>query len=589
MPRQIRIACLIILAGSVLVAGCAMQPAGTQFPGATAGPANKLEAARSAREAGNNSAAWKAVASLDIADLPENQRLDAAELKANIALANHRPRVALKALGAAPRPKSNDDKARVLALKSRALFADGVPKRGLHLMIERERLFSSGDDIFANNQLLWSLISATQPLPSTAGLSHEAVGWVALARIEQTAWEEPGKFNQRIRDWSAKWSAHPANGALLNQIMAKEQARWQYPPEVALLLPLSGTYVKQAQAVEAGLLAAYYRSAQPRPKIAIYDTKGSAAGARAALASARADSAGFIVGPLTPGAVNGLARENPAMPVLALNYLNKDIEAPARFYQFGLSPAQEARSVAERAISQGLARAVVLVPSNGWGKRIANAFTRRLRELGGQVLASAEFRPGAVKFGAQLQSLLGVGASQAREQALVQTVGQPLAFTPRRRRDIQFIFFAASFTTARLLAPQIDYYHGMGLPVYSVSNVYQVDKSSAGLDGVHFPIMPWFVVADGPVERLREKLAGLFPQEWRHYASLYALGYDAWRLVPLLANNAKPLEQPVRGVTGTLDMAPGNVIRRRGVWAHYVGGHIQAANAQTTHAAQAER
>src|SRR5699024_9776882 len=342
---------------------------------------------------------------------------------------------------------------------------------------------------------LWSLISGTQPLPPTTGLSHEAAGWVALARIEQTAWEEPEKFNQRIQDWSAQWPAHPANGALLNQIMAEEQARWQYPPEVAFLLPLSGSYAKQARAVEAGLLAAYYRSAQPRPKIAIYDTKGSAAGARAALANARAASAGFIVGPLTPGAVNGLAAANPAMPVLALNYLDKDVDAPARFYQFGLSPTQEARSVAERAISRGLARAVVLVPSNGWGKRIANAFTRRLRELGGQVLASAEFQPGAVKFGAQLQSLLGVGTSQAREQALAQTVSQPLAFTPRRRGDIQFIFFAASFTTARLLVRQIGYYRGMGLPVCSVSNVYQVGQSPDDLDGVHFPTIPWFVVA----------------------------------------------------------------------------------------------
>ncbi len=526
---------------------------------------------------------------MDIADLPENQQLDAAELKADIALANHRPGVALKSLEAAPRPKSNDDKARVLALKACALFADGEPKRGLHLMIEREQLYNSDDDIFANNQLLWSLISGTDALPSTTGLSHEATGWVALARIEQTAWEEPEKFNQRVQAWSAKWPAHPANGALLSQIMAKEQARWQYPPQVAFLLPLSGAYAKQAQAVEAGLLAAYYRSAQPRPSIAIYDTKGSAEGARAALSSARAASAGFIVGPLTPGAVQGLAGENPAMPVLALNYLNKDEAAPDRFYQFGLSPAQEARSVAERAVSRGLSRAVVLVPSNGWGKRIANAFTRRLRELGGQVLASAEFQPGAVKFGAQLQSLLGLGASQTREQDLAQTVGQPLAFTPRRRRDIQFIFFAAPFTTARLLVPQIDYYHGMGLPVYSVSNVFQVGQSPDDLDGVHFPIMPWFVMADGPVKQLREKLAGLYPSKWRHYAGLYALGYDAWRLVPLLANNAKPLAQPVRGVTGTLSMAPDNVIRRHGVWAHYVGGHVravQASSAQTARGAQ---
>src|SRR5699024_2367216 len=154
-----------------------------------------------------------------------------------------------------------------MVLKPRVLFAFGVPARGLAVMIRRGKMLGSQAEVQHNKQQLWALLSNATPLPPKAGLSPVARGWVALARIEQTAWERPDKFNQRIEHWRAQWPGHPANGALLAQILAAEQARFRYPPVVAFLLPLSGPYAEQGRAVEAGLLAAYYHSAEPRPKI----------------------------------------------------------------------------------------------------------------------------------------------------------------------------------------------------------------------------------------------------------------------------------------------------------------------------------
>lgn len=569
---------IAVLAVSALAggfAGCALQPSSGTTTSITGSASNALEAARSAWEAGNTQAAWQAVESLNIAELPLEQRFSAAQLKAQIALTNHRPRVALQALNSAPAPVGTEDRADYLALKSRALFADELPARGLELMVKRGQLLKATEGAGANNQLTWMLISAVQPLPSPEGLSQTAQGWIALAQVQHTAWEEPQKFSSRIAQWSAVWPEHPANGPLLVRIQAEEQARWRYPAKVAVLLPLSGDYAEQARAVEAGLMAGYYRSAQPRPEVVVFDTGGTVVGARAALSKARAASANFVLGPLAPAGVNGIVPQRPAMPVLALNYLRDGTVAPPRFYQFGLSPEQQARAVAERAISQGLSRAVVLVPSNGWGQRIAQAFTQRLAELGGQVLASAQFEPGAVKFAEPLTSLFGVDLSRMRKQRLSSELEQPLEFEPRRRQDIQFVFFAAPFTTARLLVPQIDYYHGIGLPVYSIANLYQVGKTPDDLDEVYFPIMPWFISDENAVKTLRRELAGLFPQAWRQYSRLYALGYDAWRMIPLLSNNLHPLRQPVRGVTGALRMGQNNTVLRRALWAHYIGGKLQ--------------
>ncbi len=579
MQARFRIAAPAVIAVAALVAGCAVGPTAGPTAGAN-GALAQLYAARKAQEAGRFAAAWQTAEKIKIADLPSGERLSGAEIKAGIALAAHRPRAALAALAAAPAPSDQAGKARFLALKGRALFAADESARGLEVMVARGELFTEPPDVLANDELLWALISNASPLPAPAGLSLAAQGWIALARIEHVAWAEPGEFDRRIADWSAAYPDHPAQN-LLAQIEAEERAELQYPQKIALLLPLSGAYADQAQAVEAGLFAAYYRSVGSGPTITVYDTQGTGSGARAAFAKAQTAGADFVLGPLTPAGVGGVASADPQMPVLALNYLG-GVATPPRFFQFGLSPEQEAQSAAEEAVSQGLVRAVVLVPASDWGSAIGDAFTQRLTALGGQVLERATFQPGATHFETPLSSLFGLDTSLAREQNLAATVGRPLGFTPRRRGDIQFVFFAAPFTTAELIVPQIDYYHGMGLAVYSLSNVYQPDETPSDLDGVNFPIMPWFVAADGPVKALREQISKLFPDAWRNDAPLYALGYDAWRLIPLLGNSAHPLSRPVRAMTGTLSLGAGNVIERRADWARYVNGKPRAVTAPQT-------
>ncbi|MGH8224912.1 MAG: penicillin-binding protein activator [Gammaproteobacteria bacterium] len=579
MQARFRIAAPAVIAVAVLIAGCAGGP--STGPSAAAGSASaQLHAARKAQQAGNLAAAWRAAAKLKIADLPPGERLSGAETKAGIALATHRPNEALAALAVAPVPPDRAGQARLFLLKGRALFAVDEPAQGLEVMVARGALFTESSDVLANDEQLWTLISNASPLPAADGLSATAQGWIALARIERTAWAEPGEFDQRIDDWRTAYPDHPAQ-ELLAQIVAEERAALKYPQKIALLLPLTGAYAEQAQAVEAGLLAAYYRNAGARPTIAVYDTEGTGIGARAAFAEAQAAGADFVVGPLTPAGVGGAASTAPQMPVLALNYLSGVIPPP-RFFQFGLSPQQEAQSAAEEAVSRGLTRAVVLVPANDWGSAIGDAFTQRLTALGGQVLARASFQPDAVHFETSLSSLFALDTSFAREQNLAATVGQPLGFTPRRREDIQFVFFAAPFTTSELIVPQIDYYQGIGLDVYSISDVYQAGATPSDLDGVNFPIMPWFTADDGPIATLRKQISGLFPNAWRNDAPLYALGYDAWRLIPLLGNSAHPLARPLRAMTGTLSLDSGNVIERRADWARYSGGKPKSVTAPQT-------
>ena len=534
----------------------------------------QLNAAEDYEKAQDVAVAWATAAAMNLAALPEGRQAEGAMTQARLALATHRPKQALNALAAAPSIKGQAMQSNWLALAGRAHFDAGEPAAGLHALIKRGVLLTAKpQEALTNSEMLWEYLKASPQLPSADGFGTVGQGWIALAQIWRTAWEKPKQFSSQLSNWQTLYPDHPANQGLIDEIAAEEKARLSYPSQIALLLPLSGPNAAQAQAVQAGILAAYYQGNDTQATISVYDTTGSATGARQALAKARAAGAQFILGPLTVAGVQGTVSEQSDTPELALNYLpGGNAKTSGDFFQFGLSPEQEARTSAEQAVAQGLSRAVVIVPNNDWGSKIAAAFTKNLTDLGGRVLASATIRPGSQAFDSALSSVFGLDASNEREQHLAAVLGQPLGFTPRRRQDIQFVFFAAPYATALLIPPQIDYYHGLGLPVYSISNIYRPGANTPDMNGVYFPVMPWFLANGGAMASMRKQLSHLYPQNWQQFAPLYALGYDSWRLLPLLMHSANPLAQPVRGVSGSLSMGQGNVIQRRADPARYVNG-----------------
>src|SRR5262249_3332898 len=115
---------------------------------------------------------------------------------------------------------------------------------------------------------------------------------------------------------------------------------------VALLLPLTGRAAGAALSVREGFMSAYYQlAAQERPRRRVYDP-GTMSVAEA-LTQARAGGAEFIVGPLTREEVTAAAEYPGAhAPLLALNFLPTEKGAPLDFYQFALSPEEEARLAA---------------------------------------------------------------------------------------------------------------------------------------------------------------------------------------------------------------------------------------------------
>jgi outer membrane PBP1 activator LpoA protein len=341
---------------------------------------------------------------------------------------------------------------------------------------------------------------------------------------------------------------------------------------VALLLPLSGRQQSAGMAVRDGFIAAHLAaSGSQRAEVLVYDV--ALLGVGEAHAQAQNAGAGLIVGPLLRESVQAINQIGGTVPVLALNYLPDGEPARAGLWQFGLAPEDEAREIAAHAVALGQRRAISLAPDNSWGRRLQSAFEAHFTALGGQVVAARLYPPGESDFSPELRTAL---AYQDKSPT----------FAGGRRQDIDLVFLAATHATGKLIYPQLRFYGAGNLPTYSSSAIWEDgDTDASDLNGITFPDGPWMIAPDSRSASLKSQLARWWGPQSLTLSRLYALGHDAWQLLPAIRGQSMPgpfRDGAIEGLTGTLDADTTGRIHRRLQWATIRGGQptpaLPAAN-----------
>ena len=349
---------------------------------------------------------------------------------------------------------------------------------------------------------------------------------------------------------------------------------------IALLLPLTGRQAAAATAVRDGFLTAYYsQSAQDRPDLRVYDTTQLTV--PAALAQATQDGAGIIVGPLTREEVAAAAAyAGPRPPLLALNAVPGTAPPPGRLCQFALSPEEESRQVARRVVADGHHAGIALVPSGDWGRRVLAAFTQELAAAGGQLLDVATYDAGSTDYAPAISQALRINESEARQKRLESVLGAHLAFQPRRRGDVGFIFSPGQSRAERLLRPQLKFYFAGDVATYATADAFEPDaNANQDLDGLIFPDAPW-LLGSPLVDGVRDTLNGAWPSGGPRRNILLAFGFDAARLAVALRSlpDTNAAGVAIDGLTGRLTVAPDGHVLRDLMWAQIRNGEPRVLN-----------
>ncbi|MBL8266718.1 penicillin-binding protein activator [Steroidobacter sp.] len=496
---------------------------------------------------------------------------------AELALRGGRGDKALAELDRIPQPVPSELTRDVLEVRSRSLFALNRPAAAVSTALERERTLSSQDEIRANQRLIWQGLqksaAANADFTPPAGASQTLAGWLDLGRAALVTARNPFSANEDIAQWRTRYPSHPANSLITEDVLPQLGVGLNYPTQIALILPLSGRQQAAGMAVRDGFLAALLQQeSSRRPVLNVYDS--AEMGASTAYRRAVADGAQFIVGPLTKDEVTAIASSGEtSVLTLALNQTADNVAPPPLLFQFSLDPEEEARQVAQRVAADGRMRGLVMLPNNEWGQRVYRAFDAELKTLGGDIAGMKFYDPSARDYSQPITELLLINESRARANALSATLGQRFEFEPRRRGDAQFVFIGAQPVQGRSLRPGLSFHLSEDLPVYATSDIFEPDsQANNDLEGVIFPDMPWVISPDAASTQLRTALSRHWPVRARGRGRLYAFGFDACRIVPLLKAGQFGSQHAIPGMTGLLSIDDKGHVKRELDWAKVSGG-----------------
>jgi outer membrane PBP1 activator LpoA protein len=499
--------------------------------------------------------------------------------KAHIALMERRPKDVLSILDTPPpatvKPAWQAD---YHDLRADAYSMLGNRLETAHELVRREAFLRNPDLVKANQQDIWQALSrlserALQQL-RTAPPPDVLSGWMELVQLAKAYQLHPATLRQAVRRWQQRYPGHPVQAALLTDLLTRRVEDILVPKQIALLLPLSGKYARAGEAVRDGIIAAYYsRDARADQTLRVYD----AASTDVAVLYKQAinDGAEFVIGPLDKHRIEQLVNtDDLPVPTLALNYVeNEDI--PARLFQFGLSPEEEARQVAERTWLDGHVNAAALIPEGPWGERVFRAFASRWQEIGGKVVERQNYNASRNDYSTSIRMLLNLDESRRRYRSLARLLNQTIKYTPRRRQDIDFIFLAAYPRQARQIRPQLKFYHAADVPVYATSHVFTGNlnpERDRDMDGLIFGDMPWVLVGSSTHRGLRAEVEPYISRAGNRLQRLYALGIDSYNIIAALSPLKKYPYQRYDGETGSLGLDARQRIHRQLTWVRFRSG-----------------
>jgi outer membrane PBP1 activator LpoA protein len=419
----------------------------------------------------------------------------------------------------------------------------------------------------SNPQAVWLKLQQT-PLNKLMALQNTQdrteAGWIKLAIISKRYSVNTKELANQLIAWRAQYPDHPANTLFPGDGTLNGLSAHTPPKNIALLLPLSGKFASLGNATRSGFMTAYYQESAKtgyQQNIAFYDTNN--ANLPSLYQEAVSKGAEIVIGPLTKEDVKLLSSSgNFTVPTIELNYTDQWGSLANNLYQFGLSPMDEAKQVADKAWETGHTRAIIIAPQSEWGESVAKALTSRWQSNGGTIVDSYYFGATA-NLSADIPKLLHINTKEDRSKTLDQTDKTTLAL--QRRQDFDVVFLLAPPQTARQIVPLLKYYYIGKTPIYATSVVYsgapQPQKDS-DLNGVFFCEIPWTLNRSGYA--VSDSAAGS--------NRLVAVGRDAYFISSDLSRYAALPNFPMYGTTGAITLGPQKQFYRRLAWAQFHGG-----------------
>lgn len=507
---------------------------------------------------------------------------------ARLALKQNKPRLAINRLSTItrlnglPEPILNA----YYTTKTEAYLRNNKLAASTIALINFNSIISDSARIQENNNTIWCNLQTLKLSTLNLLLSQQNTlivqGWLKLAIIAKQKANNPSQLAVNIQQWQVSNPGHPANTLLPSADVLQTLSTPQNPKQIALLIPLHGPFGKMGQAIQDGFMTAFYANAKTLPQtptIKIYDTSQSE-NITDIENQALQEGADFIVGPLTKSNVNKIIDDgNKQVPTLTLNYSDES-SIPNNFIQLGFSPEQAAEQITFFAWQHGATKSLIITPNNDWGNQVSKSFNTHWLAVGGSVVNELNFDDNN-QLPSEISNALSITDSVTRTTELSQLLGEKLKSTPRRRRDINSIFLAATPQEARQIIPLLRFYYAGDIPVFSIANIYTgypAPRNDHDLNGIYFDDMPWIIKNSPTIDQFKRTILSLWKNNYQNNSRLYGLGIDAFTISTLYSRLLALPNFAIHGVTGQIFLQPDHTVYQQLYFARFSQGIPQSIN-----------
>ena len=435
----------------------------------------------------------------------------------------------------------------------------------------------------SNNTQLWQAV-AVIPQAELQSLTLRfktenptLAGWYQLAAVAQQYRTEPQLLINNLQLWKATYPQHPALTGFPSELVKAMATSPYTPSNIAVLAPLTGKRAIAGKAIRDGMLSAYYQDgATNNIDLRFYDT--ATTDADKLYLQAIEDGADFVVGPLLKSNLTKVIPLVKDVPLISLNKLiDTEIQTAENIYYFSLSSNDEAIAAAKKMHKDGIKQPLVLAPNNRTGNRLAAEFTKQWQTLSNGSSETYKYKS-RNDMQNTVKALFSVNSSNQRISLMQNLVGADIKVKNRSRRDIDAIYIIATPSEAMLAIPYISTTQNPYAPqvaVYASSRTHgnNLSKSQTrDLNGLIFSDMPWLL---NPDRELKQQTLALWPNMSKIQQNLFAMGYDAFQLIPNLLQLRNFPNLRLAGQTGILYIQDNGVIEREFSWAKYRSGKIK--------------
>ena len=532
----------------------------------------RLRAAQAYHENGEIDNAAQTLDTVRADRLSAAQQIDYDLLAADIALTRNNPSRALQLLAYDPSNLPLRIRTRSLELRARAQAGTGDALASARTRAALNRWLGGPDRTQNETQLLATL---SQLPPAT--LKQQADSLLPGDALRPWLNQALHKSGQAL-PMVVLHPSQPVGTLMPQQNNGMQREGYLAAHRIGVLLADTGPLRAVAQPIRDGFFSAHFADSSPqRADIQVYDTGSTAQGAVTAYRQAVADGSDRIVGPLSRDGVAAIfAQGTLPVPLLALNQPDNGQTPPPGSAAFALTPDAEAAQVAEHMLQRGLQRAVVITASEDWAERAALAFRAQFENHNGQILSEGRVEDGQVDFSTMVRQVF-VGVVPTKYARAVP--GAIATMTSSPPSDIG-IFISMRPQQARLLMPQLKLAGYGQISVFATSHIYAGDYSPGldrDLDGVEFCDAPWLFDATPGLPNHAD-ITRVLGTARGAGGRLFAMGMDAYALLPYMDWLAAHNDSYLAGATGQLAEDRLGRIQRLLIWARFDNGAAHPIN-----------